>query len=135
MNNFFVEQSEETAMEGTNHKPLCRFRYVDDKFVIWPSRTIKLSEFLDHLNSMHEIIQFTTETKPNGHLPFFDIDIYRKPDRPLGRKVYCKPTHTNVYLSCNSHRHLSDTLAVVSTPVDGARSCVTSAACTANCSF
>jgi len=33
-----------------------------------------------------------------GHLPFLDIDIYRKTDGSLGHKVYRKPTHTNLYL-------------------------------------
>jgi hypothetical protein len=32
--NFFMENSEETVLEGANHKPLCWFRYVDGMFVI-----------------------------------------------------------------------------------------------------
>ena len=31
-----------------------------------------------------------------GHLPFLDIDIYRKKDGSLGHKVYQKPTHTRI---------------------------------------
>ena len=61
--------------------------------------------FLDHLNSLQEKIQFTIETEKDGHLPFLDIDIYRKPDGTLGHKVYCKPTHTNLYLQQSSHHH------------------------------
>jgi hypothetical protein len=59
---FFMEHFEETALEGVIHEPLCWFRYVDDTFVIWPHGPSKLSEFLDHLNSIHESIQFTMET-------------------------------------------------------------------------
>jgi hypothetical protein len=33
-----------------------------------------------------------------GHLPFLDIDIYKRPDGSLGHTVYRKPTHTNLYL-------------------------------------
>jgi hypothetical protein len=61
----------------------------------------KLSDFLDHLNGVHENNQFTMKTEKYGHLPLLDIDIYRKPDGSLGHKVYCKPMHTN--LNSNSH--------------------------------
>jgi hypothetical protein len=37
---------------------------------------------------------FTMEKEEDGHLPFLDINIYRKPDGSLGHKVYRKPTHT-----------------------------------------
>jgi hypothetical protein len=38
------------------------------------------------------------ETERDGHLPFLDIDIYRRPDGSLGLKVYRKTTHTYIYL-------------------------------------
>jgi hypothetical protein len=38
----------------------------------------------------------------NNHLPFLDIDIYKRPDGTLGHIVYRKPTHTNLYLNANS---------------------------------
>jgi hypothetical protein len=62
-----MEHSEETALEGATHKPLCWFRYKDDMFVIWPHGPDKPSEFLDHLNSIHESIQFTMETERDSH--------------------------------------------------------------------
>jgi hypothetical protein len=34
--------------------------------------------------------------KEEGHLPFLDIDIYRKTDGSLGHKVYRKSTHTPI---------------------------------------
>jgi hypothetical protein len=84
---FFMEHFEETTLERVTHKPLCWFSYVDDTFVIWPPCPGKLLEFLDHLNSIHENIQFTMETERDGHLPFLDIDIHRKPDGSLGHEV------------------------------------------------
>ena len=33
---FFMENFEKKAIEQAAHKPVCRFRYVDDTFVIWP---------------------------------------------------------------------------------------------------
>ncbi|XP_021934007.1 uncharacterized protein LOC110836758 isoform X2 [Zootermopsis nevadensis] len=100
--NFFMEHFEEMAMDGATFKPLCWFCYVDDTFVIWPHGPGKLAEFLNHLNSIHKSIQFTMETEKDGHLPFLDIDIHRKPDGSLGHKVYRKPTHTDLYLNSNS---------------------------------
>jgi hypothetical protein len=105
--NFFMENTEETALEGVTHEPLCWFHYVDDTFVIWPHGPGKLSQFLDHLNSVHGNIQFTVDTERYGHLPFLDINIYRKLDGSLGHEVYCKPTHTNLYLNANFHHHPS----------------------------
>jgi hypothetical protein len=61
----------------------CRIRYVDT-FVIWPYGPDKLNGFLNHLNSSH---QFTMETEREGHFPFLDMDIYRRPDGSLGHSV------------------------------------------------
>jgi hypothetical protein len=76
----------------------------DEESVIWPHGQEKLTEFLNNLNGLHSKIQFTME-KEEGHLPFLDIDIYRKTDSSLGHKVYWKPTHTNLYLHQNLHHH------------------------------
>jgi hypothetical protein len=48
-----------------------------------------------------------------GHLPFLDIDIYRKTDDSLGHKVYQKPTHTYLYLHQNSHHHPANKQSVL----------------------
>jgi hypothetical protein len=106
--NFFMEDFEKKAVEQSTHKPTCWYRYVDDIFVIWPHGHDKLTEFLNHLNGLHKKIHFTMETEKDGHLPFLDIDIYRKTDGSLGHNVYRKPTHTNLYLQQNSHHHLAN---------------------------
>jgi hypothetical protein len=103
--NFYMEVFEEMALNQAPHKPLCWFRYVDDTFVIWPHSPDRLKDFLDHLNGIHQNIQFTMEMERDGHLPFLDIDIYRRPDGSLGHRVYHKPTHTNLYLNSSSHHH------------------------------
>jgi hypothetical protein len=43
--------------------------------------------------------------KEEGHLPFLDIDVYRKTDSSLCHRVYRKLTHTSLYLQQNSHHH------------------------------
>jgi hypothetical protein len=97
--NFYMEDYEETALESAPLKPRCWFRYVDDTSVIWQHGPDRLKDFLHHLNGIHQSIQYTMETESEGHLPFLDLIIYRKPDGSLGHKVYCKPTHTNLYLN------------------------------------
>jgi hypothetical protein len=54
------------------------------------------------------------EKEENGHLPFLDIDIYRKTDGSLGHKVYRKPTHTYLYLHQLSHHHPANKHSVFS---------------------
>jgi hypothetical protein len=88
--NFFMEHFEEMALEGVTHKPLCWFHYVDDTFVIWPHGPGKLSEFLDHMNSVHGNIRFAMETERDGH-PFLDIDIYRTPDGSVAIRFIANP--------------------------------------------
>jgi hypothetical protein len=55
------------------------------------------------------------ETESEGHLPFLDLDIYRRPDGSLGQKVYRRPTHANLYLKAKSNHHPSNKQAVLST--------------------
>jgi hypothetical protein len=90
---------------------------VDDIFVIWPHGTETLERFLDHLNGLHRNIQCTMESERDGHLPFLDIDIYRRPDGALGHKVFRKPTHTNLDLNPGSHHHPCNIQGVISTLV------------------
>jgi hypothetical protein len=61
------------------------------------------------------------ETECEGHLPFLDIEIYRRPDGSLGHKVYRKPTHANLYLNAKSQRHPSYKQDVLSTLIQRTR--------------
>ena len=96
-------------------------RHSENKIGIWPHGQEKLMEFLNHLNGIHNKIQFTMEIEEAGHLPFLDIDIYRKMDCSLGHKVYRKPTHTNLYLHQKS-RHPANKHPVLSSLVHKAKS-------------
>jgi hypothetical protein len=118
---FYMEDFEKMALDRNPHKPLCWFRYVDNTFVIWPHGPDRLRDFHDHLNSVHQSIQFTMETEGDGHLPFLDIDIYRRPDGSLGDRVYRKLTHTNLYLNSGFHHHPFNKQAVLSTLVHRAQ--------------
>ena len=117
--NLFMKDFKKKAIEQATHKPVCRFRYVDDTFVIWTHGQEKLTEFLNHLNRLHNKIQFTMEKE--GHLAFLDLDIYRKMDGSLGHKIYWKPTHTNLYLHQNSHHHPANKHSVIASLVHRAK--------------
>jgi hypothetical protein len=119
--NFYREDYEKTELDSAQLHPRCWFRYVDDTLVIWPHGPDKLKDFLHHLNSIHQSIQFTMETETEGHLPFLDLDIYRRPDGSLEHKVHRKPTHANLYLNAKSHHHPSNKQATLSTLIHRAR--------------
>ena len=73
-------------------------------------------EFLTHLNSVDNNIQFTTEEpRPDGSLPFLDILITPDKDGRLDITVYRKPTHTYQYLHWDSHHTISSKYSVVGT--------------------
>jgi len=79
-------------------------------------------DFINHFNGIHNKIQFTMFIEEAVHLPFLEIDIYRKIDCSLGHKVYWKPTHTNLYFHQKSHHHPSNKHSVLSSLVHRAKS-------------
>jgi hypothetical protein len=81
--NLYMEDYEKAALESAPVKSCCWFHYMDNTFVIWPHGPDKLKDFLHHLKSIHQSIQFTMETESEGHLPFLFLDIYRRPDGSL----------------------------------------------------
>jgi hypothetical protein len=116
-----MDNFEERALKQATQKPLYWFHYVDDTFVILPHGTEKLERFLDCLNGLHRNIQFTMEMEKDGHLPFLDIDVYKRPEGSLGHKVYRKPTRTNLYLNPGSQYHPCNKQAILATLVHRAR--------------
>ncbi|XP_019870071.1 uncharacterized protein LOC109598606 [Aethina tumida] len=95
--NFFMEKFEQKAIETSKHKPSVWYRYVDDTFVIWKHGQEKLDQFLKHLNSQHNIIEFTMELEKENQIPFLDVPVKRVGEH-LDHTVYRKPTHTDGYL-------------------------------------
>jgi hypothetical protein len=60
-------------------------------------RTRKLKNMLDYLNSTHSNIQFIMDVEKDGHVPFLDIDIYKRPDSSLGHSFQGGKSHKLVY--------------------------------------
>ena len=62
-------------------------------------------------------IQFTMEIDAEVHLPFLDVNIYKKMDCSFGHQVYRNPTHTKLYLHQKSHHQPANKHSVLSSQV------------------
>ena len=89
-------------------------RFVDDTFVV--IKSTHRDEFLKHINSIDEGIQFTPkDTKADDFMPFLDALVIPKSDDSLITTVFRKPTHTDQYLQWDSHHAISAKYSVIST--------------------
>ena len=112
--NIFMEAFEARALATAVHPPKLWRRYVDDTCVIQDQS--HKEEFLKHINSVDNAIQFTTEeAKEDGSIPFLDTLIIPKKNGTLSVGVYRKPTHTDLYLPWDSNHHLSAKYSVIKT--------------------
>ena len=109
-----ILKSEIRALQSSSNPPLLWKRFVDDTFVI--INKAHKEEFLTHINSVDNNIQFTAEEPgPDGSLPFLDILISPDEDGRLVISVYRKPTHMDQYLQWDSHHPISAKYRVVGT--------------------
>ena len=112
--NIYMETFEVEAIRSAPSPPKFWKRYVDDTFTILESS--KKEEFLEHLNSIDQQIQFTAEEpREDGAMPFLDILVSPGRDGSLSTAVYRKPTHTDLYLQWESHHPLSSKYSVIGT--------------------
>ncbi|KAJ8941479.1 hypothetical protein NQ318_017864 [Aromia moschata] len=100
-----MEAFEEQAIRGSEKKPKCWLRYVDDTFIIWPPGIYSLTVFFDYLNTLHSNIKFTMETEKYGVLPFLEVLVKRTNNIKLAQGAYRKKTHTDRYLNAASHHN------------------------------
>ena len=98
--NLYMEYFEQKAL-STSPTPRLRHRYVDDTFVI--QKEVNKQNFVQHINSVDQAIQFTVEdNKEDGAIPFLDTIVKSETDGKLSITVYRKPTHTEQYLQWDS---------------------------------
>ena len=69
-----------------------------------PKKSVEI--LLNHLNSIEPSIQFTVEREMNDCLIILDLIVKRIHHKRLVIEVYRKPTLTDKYLSCDSHRSI-----------------------------
>ena len=112
--NIFMEAFESRALSTSIHPPKLWRRYVDDTCVTQDQS--HKEEFLHHINSVDNVIQFTVEeAKEDGSIPFLDTLIIPEQNGTFSIGVYRKPTHTDLYLPWNSNHHLSAKYSVIKT--------------------
>ena len=110
--NIYMETFEVEAIRSAPSPPKFWKRFVDDTFTILESS--KKEEFLTHLNSIDQQIQFTAEeSREDGAMPFLDILVTPGKDGSISTSVYRKPTHTDLYLQWESHHPLSSKYSVI----------------------
>ena len=112
--NIFMEAFESRALATAIHPPKLWRRYVDDTCVIQDHS--HKEEFLQHINSVDNTIQFTVEeAKEDGSIPFLDTLITPEQNGTFSIGVYRKPTHTDLYLPWDSNHHLTAKYSVIKT--------------------
>ena len=96
MANLYMEEFEAKAVSTSSHPQGLWRRHVDDIFVV--IRSAHKEEFLNHINSIDEGIQFTAEnTKADGSMSFLDTLVTLQSDGSLTTIVFRKPTQIDQY--------------------------------------
>ena len=94
--NIFMGNLERKLLERVDDRPHVWWRYIDDVFVIWLFGEQRLREFVDHLNSSHPSIKFTSEWSFRS-IAFLDVMVTLDQGR-ITTDLYTKPTDTHQYL-------------------------------------
>ena len=112
--NLYMEDLETKAIQSAQNPPSFWRRFVDDTLTIMKS--LQIDNFLQHLNSLDQNIQFTKEeARADGPMPFLDVLFIPREDGSLETTVYRKPTHTDLYLQWDSNHTLTSKYGVVGT--------------------
>ena len=112
--NIFMEAFENRAITTALHPPRIWKRYADDTFVL--QHQAHKEDFLQHINTVDQSIQFTVEeAKEDGSIPFLDTIIRPEADGTFTIGVYRKPTHTELYLPWDSNHNIAAKYSVIST--------------------
>jgi hypothetical protein len=88
---------------------------VDDIFAVWSHGKDDLQDFLQHLNNIHNSIEFTMEIEQDRTLLFLDVLVSRGLDGTLGHTVYRKSTRTDLCLHAKSEHHPAKKRAILNT--------------------
>ena len=105
-----VTDIENLAISTFPHPPKHYRHFVDDGFGHFTDRD-HANNFLQHINSLTEDLQYTIEhPSSDGSIPFLDVLIH--PDRSTS--IYRKPTHTNLHIHYSSSSPTSTKFPIIS---------------------
>lgn len=96
----FMGKLEERMLASAPCRPWLWWRYIDDIFFIWTRDEESLLCFIDHINSFHRTIKFTSEYSPH-EAHFLDVNV-RKENNSLTTDLFVKPTDKHQYLHSTS---------------------------------
>ena len=99
--NLFMADFEDRWVYTYPHQPRIWLRYIDDIFLVWDHNQDELDVFLNHLNTCHPTIKFTSEVSSHS-VNFLDTKVIKGPDNFLYTDLFCKPTDSHNYLQYNS---------------------------------
>ena len=109
-----MEDFEIRALVTSPCTPKIWKRFVDDAFTVIHKNHEEA--FLDHLNSMNNSIQFTSENPcEDGSIHFLDMLVIPDEEGRLKTTFYRKPTHTNQYLHWDSHHAIPSKYSMIGT--------------------
>ena len=104
--NLFMGRLEQLLLGSYPSPPsFAWWQYIDDVFAVWTHGIPLLKLFLDHINSCHPSITFTTEWFPMS-VSFLDTKVTLKVGQ-VQTDLFCNPTdkhqylHWNIYYSCH----------------------------------
>ncbi|XP_041453719.1 uncharacterized protein LOC121406911 [Lytechinus variegatus] len=96
----FMTKLEQQMLDSAPCRPWIWWRYIDDIFFIWTREEDSLHTFIDHINSFHRTIKFTSDfSQQETH--FLDVTVQKKPNG-ITTTLYTKPTDTHQYLHSSS---------------------------------
>ena len=84
--NHFMTRLEERLLDASPDKPLVWMRFIDDVFFFWTHGEERLKSFINHLNSSHETIKFTSEQSRDS-ISFLDVEVNLGGGSPFDRLV------------------------------------------------
>ena len=99
--NLFMADFEEKFVYTYHLQPSIWLRYIDDIFLLWNHGQEELDLFLNHLNTCHATIKFTSELS-SVSVNFLDTTVLIDDNSKLYTTLYCKPTDSHNYLAYDS---------------------------------
>ncbi|PIK56386.1 hypothetical protein BSL78_06699 [Apostichopus japonicus] len=91
----FMSSLEERMLSTAPCRPLIWWRYIDDIFFIWTSDEDSLLTFINHINSFHSTIKFTSDYS-HQQVNFLDVTVRKEHGSPLQTYTPSPQTHTSI---------------------------------------
>ena len=99
--NLFMADFEDKHVYTYHTQPTLWLRYIDDICLLWEHTPEELTSFIEHLNTCHPTIKFTSE-QSTSEVNFLDTTVHITTAGTLYTDLYSKPTDSHNYLRYDS---------------------------------